>query len=372
MKKRFLITLSILLSFTFLKAQKYSNEFLSIGAGARAHGMGNSVVASSKDAYSPYWNPSGIAGGETDLELGLMHAQWFAGIGKYDFASLLYTLKPSKKGNKRAIGVSMVRFGIDDIPNTLSLYESDGTINYDNIVPFSAVDYAFMMTFARSYWVGEQGELYFGANAKMIYRKIGPFAKAMGFGFDLGMQYHHKKHFSFGFTAHDVTNTFNAWNFSFTDEEKEILSITNNEIPISSVEITRPWFTVGANYRTTGSTIGFLTEVNLTMNTDGKRNTLISSDNLSFNPYWGMELDYDQKVFIRGGVYNFQQELNFDGNKKWTMQPTLGIGLKLYTLKLDYAFNNINGTEQGNYSHVISLNLGIDYEKLKRTIKENK
>ncbi|MEK7253297.1 MAG: hypothetical protein AAB316_01010, partial [Bacteroidota bacterium] len=42
-------------------AQKYSNEFLSIGVSARAQGMGNSVVASIDDVTAGYWNPAGLA-----------------------------------------------------------------------------------------------------------------------------------------------------------------------------------------------------------------------------------------------------------------------------------------------------------------------
>ena len=38
----------------------------------------------------------------------------------------------------------------------------------------------------------------------------------------------------------DITTTFNAWSFSFTEEEKEVLDLTGNEIPIQSLEITKP------------------------------------------------------------------------------------------------------------------------------------
>ena len=40
-------------------APKYSNEFLSIGVGASALGMSNSVVAGVDDVSSGYWNPVG-------------------------------------------------------------------------------------------------------------------------------------------------------------------------------------------------------------------------------------------------------------------------------------------------------------------------
>ena len=56
-------------------APKYSNEFLNIGVGARALGMSNSIVASSNDVHSGYWNPCGLTKLDSDLQIGLMHAE---------------------------------------------------------------------------------------------------------------------------------------------------------------------------------------------------------------------------------------------------------------------------------------------------------
>ncbi len=51
-------------------APKYSNEFLSIGVGARALGMSNAYSAVSDDVSSGYWNPAGLLGVKSDLQLG--------------------------------------------------------------------------------------------------------------------------------------------------------------------------------------------------------------------------------------------------------------------------------------------------------------
>ncbi|HNA59388.1 MAG TPA: hypothetical protein PLJ43_14750, partial [Chitinophagales bacterium] len=64
-------------------APKYSNEFLSIGVSAQALGMSNSVVAGVNDVTSAYWNPAGLMLVEPDIQLGAMHAEYFAGIAKY-------------------------------------------------------------------------------------------------------------------------------------------------------------------------------------------------------------------------------------------------------------------------------------------------
>ncbi|MFZ9718710.1 MAG: hypothetical protein ACO3BD_05080, partial [Chitinophagaceae bacterium] len=68
--------------------RKYSNDRLNIGAGARGLAMGGAQVASVRDATSGYWNPAGLVGIEDQPSLSLMHAEYFAGIGKYDFGSI--------------------------------------------------------------------------------------------------------------------------------------------------------------------------------------------------------------------------------------------------------------------------------------------
>ena len=41
--------------------RKYSNEFLNIGAGARALGMGGANIASVSGSTAGYWNPARLA-----------------------------------------------------------------------------------------------------------------------------------------------------------------------------------------------------------------------------------------------------------------------------------------------------------------------
>src|SRR6188474_2042031 len=131
----FTILLSISATAQF---RKYSNEFLNIGAGARGLAMGSAQVASVDDGTSGYWNPAGLVHVKEHPQVNLMHAEYFAGIGKYDFASVAIPLKD----NKRVIGLSLLRFAVDNIPNTIFLVEPDGTINFSNISEFSSADYA--------------------------------------------------------------------------------------------------------------------------------------------------------------------------------------------------------------------------------------
>jgi hypothetical protein len=346
------LTAGLLLGFSG-QAQKYSNEFLTIGVGGRAHGMGTAVIASVDDVTAGMWNPAGLATLQPDdgYQIGAMHAEWFAGVSNFDYLGFTTAL-----ANGNRIGLSLVRFGIDGIPNTLSLYNSDGTINFDNVTEFSAADYAFILSYAKPFKV-KKGQLLGGANIKVIHRRIGPFANSWGFGLDAGLQYRIKD-WNFGLVAKDVTSTFNAWSFSFSEDEREVLELTNNEVPINSVEITRPQILLGAARRFQFGNVGLMPEANFIFTTDGARNTLLSADPISMDIAGGVEADYKEFVFLRAGVSQFQQITNFDGGENLKVRPSLGVGFRISSLTVDYAYTDL-GAEESTYSHIISLHLAI-------------
>ena len=359
-KKQTLLFLFGLLFPAFLLAQKFSNEFLSIGISARAQAMGNAVVASVNDVTAGYWNPAGLATFSADkgLQLGAMHSEQFGGVAKFDYLAATIPLTDRTK----RMAFSIIRFGIDNIPNTLSLFEADGTINFDNIVDFSAADYAFLISYAQPLKLKSENKLYVGGNVKVIRRVIGSFADSWGFGLDLGAQYHLKK-LKVGLMARDITSTFNAWHISFTDKEKDVLLATGNELPdINSVEITRPQFLVGVSYSFKFNKVTILPEFDFVATTDGKRNTLITGDPVSIDPAFGIEVNYNSFVFLRAGVNQFQDETDFQNNKTLTARPSIGIGLQISSLRMDYAFTDV-GDSQSRFSHVVSLLLDLKPKK---------
>src|SRR5206468_5889389 len=107
----FFILFTTISQISLAQFRKYSNEFLNIGAGARGLAMGSAQVASVNDGTSGYWNPAGLTGVKDYAQANLMHAEYFAGIGKYDFASLVVPLD----NNKRTIGITALRFAVDQI-----------------------------------------------------------------------------------------------------------------------------------------------------------------------------------------------------------------------------------------------------------------
>lgn len=333
--------------------RKYSNEFLSIGVGGRALGMGTAQVASVNNTTSGYWNPAGLPQTEDDLQVSLMHSEYFAGIAKYDYGSMAIPLK----GGDRYLGLSIIRFGVDDIPNTLDLFNSDGTIDYSNISSFSVADYGFLVSYAQR--TGIEG-LRLGGNFKIVHRLAGSFATAWGFGLDLGAQYD-VKNWKFGLMARDVTSTFNAWSFSFTEDEKETLSVTGNQIPNNSLEITTPKLIFGTAYQfTINQKFGILPEANFTITTDKERNVLIAGDPFSIDPSLGLELSYDDLIFVRGGVSNAQRATNDYGDDVYFVQPSVGAGLKFNSVAIDYAFTDIAGESASIYSHFFTLTIGFN------------
>jgi hypothetical protein len=350
-----LLTLGVLSIAIHVQAQstpKYSNEFLSIGVGARAFGMSNAVVASTNDVTAGYWNPAALVNQEDKLQLGFMHSPYLSGIANYDFLGLSTKVK-----DNAALAFSMVRFGVDGIPNTLDLIRN-GQINYDRVTEFSAVDYGFFVSYAQKTAV--EG-LTLGGSAKIIHRSAGEFTRAWGFGIDAGLQYKTANDWMFAAMARDATTTFNAWNFNFTDAEKDVFTQTGNEIPINSLELTLPKLILGAAKKfNVNDEFSILSEVNANISTDGRRNTLLRTDVVSIDPNLGIEASYKDIIFLRGGIGNVQQETDLDFEEQWTFQPNIGVGLKLKQVTIDYALSDIGDQSAALYSHVFSVRAAIN------------
>lgn len=333
-------------------APKYSNEFLAIGVGAKALGMGNAQVAHVNDVTSGYWNPAGLLQVETDYSLSLMHAEYFAGIAKYDYAGFA-----TRIDSLSVLGISAIRFGVDDIPDTRYLFDANGTINYDNIRFFSAADYAFLLSYARqtSFIPGLQ----LGGSAKVVHRSVGKFANAWGFGLDAGAQYKTGK-WAFGLMLRDITTTFNAWTYN-SELLKDIYTQTGNEIPESSLELTMPRAILGiARHFSFSERFSCLLALDLVNTFDGKRNVLVKSNFASVDPQIGLELGYQNFIFLRAGAGQVQQIKDFDGSRYTTFRPNGGLGVKLHKVVIDYALTDIGDQSSAPYSHVFSLKVNLN------------
>jgi len=335
-------------------APKYSNEFLAIGVGADALGLANSVVAQTSGVSSAYWNPAGLVKVDKWLEIGLMHSEYFAGIAKYDYLGLAHSID-----NKSSIAFSVIRFAVDDIPNTTQLIDNNGNIDYDRISTFTAADYAFLLSYARS--LGIKG-LNVGGTFKVIHRKVGDFAKSWGFGIDAGAQYETKNKWKFGLMARDVTSTFNAWVFTLDSETKEVFLNTGNALPENGLELTLPRIILAGYKKFDLGKKGLYTsaELDLDITTDGKRNTILKSSIFSMDPHLGVQFGFKEYVSLRGGISNLQYITSIDETQKLNIQPNIGVGLNFKNFYLDYAFTDIGDASVALYSHVISLRIKLN------------
>lgn len=333
-----------------ISAPKYSNEFLSIGVGARGQGMSGAQVAVTQDVTSGYWNPAGLNGLSSRYEASLMHAEYFAGIANYDYAGFATQIDSNS-----SLGVSLIRLSIDDIADTRYLIVGD-VIDYSRVRSFSSSDNALLLSYARKN-VLLKG-LNAGANFKIIYRNAGTFANAWGFGLDAGLQYRRKK-WLLGLMARDVTSTFNAWSYN-TTELATIFTQTGNKIPESSIEITLPKWIAGVGreipvYRKFQALIA----LDMEMTFDGKRNAPVSTKIVSIDPRAGLELNYAQTAFVRIGAGNIQKIKQFDGTKKVTFMPNFGVGIRYKALSIDYALTDLGNQAEALYSNIFSVKLNF-------------
>lgn len=330
--------------------RKYSNEFMNIGVDAAALGMSSAVVASTNDVNSVYWNPAGLTH-LADHQISLMHANYFANIAQYDYIGYA-----SPIDDRSVWGISMIRFGVDDIMDTTQLIDNQGNIDYNRISLFSTADYGFTFSYARKLPI--EGFQY-GVNAKIIRRVIGKFANSWGFGFDFGLQFE-KNDWKFGLMLRDITTTYNVWNIDEEEYKKisDAIPGENQELP-ESTEITLPKAQLGISRKFEfHNDTSLLVATNLNMRFE-ETNDIISSNIVSIDPALGLEFGYTELVFLRGGVGNFQNVTQLDNSEKLNFQPNIGLGFKYKGIQVDYALTDLGNQSTALYSNIFSLKVDL-------------
>ena len=113
----------VLFSVCFAIAEEGSHpaEFLSLGVGARALGMGGMFVSIANDATAAYWNPAGLTEAG-DHAFSTMYSDSFRsgqggflnkGLVQYSFINYVQQIE-----DIGSVGVSWIRLGVDEIPKT--------------------------------------------------------------------------------------------------------------------------------------------------------------------------------------------------------------------------------------------------------------
>ena len=170
---------------------KYAGEFLAIGVGGRALGLGGAYAALANDATAGYWNPAALA--RIDYpEVMLMHDERFGSLMNYDFGAVAIPY-----GTNATFGISVMRLGVDGIPDDRNAgldangnilpadqYQNFVRLDYSKITYFNSADWAMYFTYAQR----SSSSFMYGLNLKVIRRTLAEYS-ATGIGFDVGILY---------------------------------------------------------------------------------------------------------------------------------------------------------------------------------------
>lgn len=321
----FVIVSSPVLAGSGFKTAKYAGEFLNLGVGGRALGMGGAYIALARDVSATYWNPAGLVNIDYP-QIMLMHSQQFAGVVKYDFGSFAVPF-----GAHRSLGLSLIRLGVDDIPETRleNPNERLSETNRPKIVrTFSDAEYAMFLTYA----VRRSNNFSFGGNVKVIYKGLGNHS-AWGLGFDIAALYNPFGNLNVGLNLQDVTSTVLAWDTG----RRELI------IPALKAGLAYPILLPGLG--------GFMSPaLDLEMRFEGRDYaSQFGAGPVSLDTHLGWE--YQRELL----ALRFGSDVG---------QFTVGAGIGLPKLQIDYAF--LSHGELGD-THRISARLVIDEAKYRRT-----
>lgn len=217
------LCLWLLLSVSSALADPYAGSFLKIGVGARALGLGGAFVSLADDGTAAYWNPAGLAQLKT-RQITVTHAFLFKSLANHDFFNITMPLD-----NGMTIGMSWIRLSVDDIPRFSALVIGQQGSGIPNSY-FSDAENAYLFSFAKMYRLNpspgwEYGpipiEVPIAATFKYIHQSLGNGA-SNGIGLDLGAMMRMSLsdifgaesagHASVGISARDVTGTRIRWN----------------------------------------------------------------------------------------------------------------------------------------------------------------
>jgi hypothetical protein len=297
------------------RATRYAGEFLRVGVGARALGMGAAFAGLSDDGTAAYWNPAGLATLGTH-EITAMHASQFGGVVDYDWLS--YTFPMGAEGKARqGLAVSLIRLGVDGIINTKNLqfidvngngkfdYPEDRLIVDENRYVFdNDNDAALLFSYAREV----SRTISLGGNLKVLHQWLGDSLRSNGFGLDIAALYVGKSGWSAGAKLSDATTTRILWNTGV--EEFIAPSLRLGGAKTFSFHDRRHILTPALDIE-----VGFSDEV---------LSSQANIGSVTFNFHEGLEYWYQRVVALRAGF----DSRNF----------TAGAGLRYKKFGLDYAY----------------------------------
>jgi hypothetical protein len=316
---------------------KYAGEFISLGVGGRALGMGGAFVALANDVTSGYWNPAGLSQINYP-QFTLMHDEQFGSLVNYDYGAVAIPF-----GSNTSLGFSVIRLGVDDIANTQNAGSNGITgdplsdpndpnfrVDPNKVTYFNAADWAFYFTYAKK----QSDDFSYGANVKIIRRELGD-ASATGIGIDLGVWYTPFENVQLGANFQDVTTTFLAW------------STGRNELISPTMKVGSAYFIEAFGGR-------FAPAVDFDIRFENRKYASTAHIGpVSLDLHTGLEYQFKDLVALRLGYSDVKQ-------------LTMGAGVRLPKLNIDYSFAKFDATNQLGNTHRISLMFTLEAEQFKR------
>jgi len=345
LNKIFFAFLVVLFAFNITNGQtvisKYAGEFMAIGVGGRALSMGGAYVAVANDVTAGYYNPAALSRINYP-QITLMHDERYGNLVNYNYGAVAIPY-----GSDMSFGLSIMRLGIDGIPDTrnalVDASNDDKRVIYDIMNPnaridpakvteFSNQDWAFYLTFAKK--VDENFS--YGANFKIIRRDIAEFG-ATGIGFDVGALYSPYKDLFIGANVQDITTTLVAW------------STGRNELITPTAKI-------GAAYSFDFLWGKVIPALDFDVRFENRKfASTFHLGPVSFDVHSGFEYSFKNIVSIRAGYNDVKQF-------------TVGAGVRFPKLNIDYSFAKFSGSALDNLdnTHRISLTLTLEEPRFLR------
>jgi hypothetical protein len=351
-KLLFLFLFFLIDSFGFCQGGlNYSNAFMDIGADARSLAMANSVAATVGDVTAGYYNPAGLVNDTVNLlKFAISRNDYLSSV-----AGLDYIAGAMRINHNSVVALSVIRYGVDDIPNTIELFSVNGNANYNSITSSSIADYGFLGSYAHTF--DGIPSLTVGANVKVLRQLVGDYASAWGLGFDGGAQYAYSG-WLFGAMVRDITSTLNEWTYTLNQDINQVIIGTHNVIPANKVVIKLPEIDIGAGHKFyfANKNISLLTELDVDA-------AFVSRNPPKIEPLTGMEAGYKGIVFLRVGVGNIPQAASVTGITQTSFQPDFGIGIRIKSFAFDYALTSLRTISVPSYSNVFSFKFSIKKRK---------
>jgi long-subunit fatty acid transport protein len=336
MKTRAWLFITLVLTTTVLfsasKTGTTAAQFLKIGVGSRAAGMGSAYAAVANDASAIFWNPAGLAR-MNHSEAILAHSEWLADI-KYDFGGVVINM-----GNMGMIGASLTILSMGDmLVRTES--EPEGTGEY-----FSASDACVALTYSRSL----TDRFSIGMNVKYIRQGI-YHMNANGFAFDVGTLF--TTQFNGMRIGMNIANFGSKMRMSGKDA-KIYVDINNDATGSNS--------TLPAHLETSSWPLPLLFRVGVAMEPLKTKRHRITTALDALHPNdnserinAGVEYSFREMVALRAGYQSAwgldaEDGLTFGGGLYYSMAGMMAI-------KLDYAY-----ADWGRLANAQRLSLGIEF-----------